>query len=307
MEQLDKEVIDKLSEPAKRVFRSLDYRSQRRMLKKAKEMGKQKKRKTQQKERVKKKSITKRQKKKEQAKERGSSTKRNQSRTASFVGTEIKDTSAQILQSMLLGTTMSEETYESNSEKQADMTAGKVSAEVTQKSMQGAKHGVRSLYRKRQQKKMQKQAAKKSAQSTKQGIKSASKAIQQVGKIMTSIVQSVAANPVVWIVLLIVLLMAVIVGAIGLNPVVSTSNALLLSEGTSSEPVSSPKTAAPVTGDILIAGPVAVFAGISASFRKAFWVTTLLAIAPAKIITISRSMAAMAMVCFPSPLSLRYQ
>ena len=63
MEQLDKEVIDKLSEPAKRVFRSLDYRSQRRMLKKAKEMGKQKKRKTQQKERVKKKSITKRQSK----------------------------------------------------------------------------------------------------------------------------------------------------------------------------------------------------------------------------------------------------
>ena len=69
MEQLDKEVIDKLSEPAKRVFRSLDYRSQRRMLKKAKEMGKQKKRKTQQKERVKKKTITKRQKK-ERASER---------------------------------------------------------------------------------------------------------------------------------------------------------------------------------------------------------------------------------------------
>ena len=200
MEQLDKEVIDELSESAKRVFRSLDYRSQRRMLKKAKEMGKQKKRKTQQKERIKKKSITKKKIKKEQAKERG---------------TEIKDTSAKILQSMLLGTTMSEETYESHSEKQGDTTAGKVSAGVTQKSMQGVKCGVRSLYRKRQQKKMQKQAAKKSAQSTKQGIKSASKAIQQIGKIMTSIVQSVAANPVVWIVLLVVLLMAVIVGAIG--------------------------------------------------------------------------------------------
>ena len=38
MEQLDKEVIEELSELAKRVFRSLDYRSQRRMLKKAKEM-----------------------------------------------------------------------------------------------------------------------------------------------------------------------------------------------------------------------------------------------------------------------------
>ena len=215
MEQLDKEVIDELSESAKRVFRSLDYRSQRRMLKKAKEMGKQKKRKTEQKERIKKKSITKKKIKKEQAKERGSSTKRNPSRTASFVGTEIKDTSAKILQSMLLGTTMSEETYDSHSEKQGDTTAGKVSAGVTQKSMQGVKCGVRSLYRKRQQKKMQKQAAKKSAQSTKQGIKSASKAIQQIGKIMTSIVQSVAANPVVWIVLLVVLLMAVIVGAIG--------------------------------------------------------------------------------------------
>ena len=57
MEQLDKEVIEELTEPAKRVFRSLDYRSQRRMLKQVKEMGKQKRRKTQQKERIKKKSI----------------------------------------------------------------------------------------------------------------------------------------------------------------------------------------------------------------------------------------------------------
>ena len=44
---------------------------------------------------------------------------------------------------------MSEETYESNSEKQGDTTAGKVSAEVTQKSMRGVKYGVRSLYRKK--------------------------------------------------------------------------------------------------------------------------------------------------------------
>ena len=67
MEQLDKEVIEELSEPAKRVFRSLDYRSQRRMLKKAKEMGKQKRRKTQQKERIKKKSITRKSRRKREA------------------------------------------------------------------------------------------------------------------------------------------------------------------------------------------------------------------------------------------------
>ena len=40
MDHLDKEVIESLSEPAKRVFKSLDYRSKQRMLKKAREMVK---------------------------------------------------------------------------------------------------------------------------------------------------------------------------------------------------------------------------------------------------------------------------
>lgn len=39
MDQLDREVIESLSEPAKRVFGSLDYRSRQRMLKKAKAMA----------------------------------------------------------------------------------------------------------------------------------------------------------------------------------------------------------------------------------------------------------------------------
>ena len=68
MEQLDKEVIDKLSEPAKRVFRSLDYRSQRRMLKKAKE-GKTKKEKNTAK-RTGKKEVHHKKTKKERASER---------------------------------------------------------------------------------------------------------------------------------------------------------------------------------------------------------------------------------------------
>ena len=68
MEQLDKEVIDKLSEPAKRVFRSLDYRSQRRMLKKAKEMGKQKEKNTA--KRTGKKEVHHKKTKKERASER---------------------------------------------------------------------------------------------------------------------------------------------------------------------------------------------------------------------------------------------
>lgn len=67
MEQLDKEVIDELSEPAKRVFRSLDYRSQRRMLRRQRD-GKTKKEKNTAKERGKKKSITKSKKRKSRRK-----------------------------------------------------------------------------------------------------------------------------------------------------------------------------------------------------------------------------------------------
>ena len=51
MDQLDREVIESLSEPAKRVFGSLDYRSRQRMLKKAKAMAKKEKTRNQKKSR----------------------------------------------------------------------------------------------------------------------------------------------------------------------------------------------------------------------------------------------------------------
>lgn len=59
MDHLDKEVIESLSEPAKRVFESLDYRSKQRMLKKAREMAKTEKMKRRKKSRFKKKGIEK--------------------------------------------------------------------------------------------------------------------------------------------------------------------------------------------------------------------------------------------------------
>ena len=52
MDHLDKEVIESLSEPAKRVFKSLDYRSKQRMLKKASAMAKAEKNETAEKESV---------------------------------------------------------------------------------------------------------------------------------------------------------------------------------------------------------------------------------------------------------------
>lgn len=57
MDQLDREVIESLSEPAKRVFGSLDYRSRQRMLKKAREMAKAEKMKRRKKRRFKKKAL----------------------------------------------------------------------------------------------------------------------------------------------------------------------------------------------------------------------------------------------------------
>ena len=57
MDHLDKEVIESLSEPAKRVFESLDYRSKQRMLKKAREMAKTEKMKRRKKSRFKKKGF----------------------------------------------------------------------------------------------------------------------------------------------------------------------------------------------------------------------------------------------------------
>ena len=68
MDHLDKEVIESLSEPAKRVFKSLDYRSKQRMLKKAKAMAKKEKTRNQKKSRVKKKGIEKQNKAKRKKK-----------------------------------------------------------------------------------------------------------------------------------------------------------------------------------------------------------------------------------------------
>lgn len=77
MDHLDKEVIESLSEPAKRVFKSLDYRSKQRMLKKAREMAKAEKMIRRKKSRFKKKGIEKLNKGKKQKK--GSSSKSERS------------------------------------------------------------------------------------------------------------------------------------------------------------------------------------------------------------------------------------
>ena len=107
MDHLDKEVIESLSEPAKRVFKSLDYRSKQRMLKKAREMAKAEKMIRRKKSRFKKKGIEKWNKGKKQKK--GSS---SQSERVLFSIHETKEFMVQSMYLMLLGSSVADDSYE---------------------------------------------------------------------------------------------------------------------------------------------------------------------------------------------------
>ena len=214
MDQLDREVIESLSEPAKRVFGSLDYRSRQRMLKKAKAMAKKEKTRNQKKSRVKKKGIEKQNKAKR--KKKGSSSK---SERVLFSIYETKDLMVQSMHLMLLGSSVADNAYEERDFAHTDEPQVALSRETVQKSSRVAMGGMRTLVQRNRHKKAQRKAAgkstQKSAQAVQTGAKAGTQAAKTLAKTMQRIVRSVAANPVVWIVLLVIILLAVIVGAIG--------------------------------------------------------------------------------------------
>lgn len=140
MDQLDREVIESLSEPAKRVFGSLDYRSRQRMLKKARAMAKEEKTRNQKKSRVKKKGIEKQNKAKR--KKKGSSSK---SERVLFSVYETKDLMVQSMRLMLLGSGVADNAYEERVFAHTDETQVALSRETVQKSSRMAVGGMRTL------------------------------------------------------------------------------------------------------------------------------------------------------------------
>ncbi len=216
MEQIDREVIESLSEPAKRVFKSLDYRSQQRMLSKAKEMTKKEKFKRHQKGHIKKKNIAKLDKKKKKDRQRGSVSK---GRAASFAVRETKELMTESMHLMLLGSSMADDTYEGKYANYTDDKPVKISKEFARKTTQTATNGVKTLVKKNWQKKYQRKASKKTMEQSAQEIKTGAKGVAKTGQLFTkavqSIVQSIVANPGVWIALLIIIVIAIIVGSIG--------------------------------------------------------------------------------------------
>ena len=209
MDHLDKEVIESLSEPAKRVFKSLDYRSKQRMLKKAREMAKAEK-----KRQFKKKGIEKLNKGKKQKK--GSSSK---SERVLFSIHETKELMVQSMHLMLLGSSVADDSYEERNADHTEDAPIRLSKETARKGAHTAVGGMKTLVHKNMQSREKRKAARKSTEKSAQAVQSGAKAGAQVGKFLVktiqSVVQAVAANPAVWIVLLFIILTAAIVGAIG--------------------------------------------------------------------------------------------
>ena len=158
MDHLDKEVIESLSEPAKRVFESLDYRSKQRMLKKAREMAKTEM-KRRKKSRFKKKGIEKLNKGKKQKK--GSSSK---SERVLFSFHETRELMVQSMHLMLLGSSVADASYEERNTEHTTDTPISLSKETARKGTHTAVGGMKTLVHKNLQSREKRKAARKSTE-----------------------------------------------------------------------------------------------------------------------------------------------
>ena len=165
MDHLDKEVIESLSEPAKRVFKSLDYRSKQRMLKKAREMAKTEKMKRRKKSRFKKKGIEKLNKGKKQKK--GSSSK---SERVLFSIHETRELMVQSMHLMLLGSSVADASYEERNTEHTTDTPISLSKETARKGTHTAVGGMKTLVHKNLQSREKRKAARKSTEKSAQAV-----------------------------------------------------------------------------------------------------------------------------------------
>lgn len=229
MDKLDKEVIEGLSEPAKRLFHSLDHNSQRRVLKQAKEVAGQKIKKQKLKERIKSKSIRKKEiQKKNNRKQSGSISEKR--RDAAFSMSkpvhETKEVMIFAMQFLLMGESQSEESHSSGSSGSsgADYEVSGFVRPVSDMMERSAKKSARRLQgsiranvqRQRMKKQIRKQGRKSAEQSTKSVVRGMEKAAKGVSKIIASAVQAVASNPVVWSSLLVIVLIGAVAGVVAM-------------------------------------------------------------------------------------------
>jgi cell wall-associated NlpC family hydrolase len=219
MDKIDQDVIESLSEPAKKMFRSLDKSSQRRMLKQAREMAQLKVKKRKQKGKVIQKSIGKVEtKKKENRKmEYRASGQRNAGfRVVSNVTTITKEAMLTSMHFLLLGENASEDTYHNDSSSERGHPSD-VPNRVTRHSTRKTGSAIRnSISRNAMKRKARKQAIKAGNKSAQSAVKGVQKAAQGAAKMIGTAIQAIVANPIVWLVLVIVLLIAIVAGVIAM-------------------------------------------------------------------------------------------
>lgn len=236
MDKLDREVVKNLSDPAKRLFHSLDHNSQRRVLKQAKKIAGQNIKKQKLKERIKSKSILKREIRKKNNRKRSGSISAgrrdaafsNAHRTTHSLGS-VQGTNEVMIFAMhflLMGESQSEESDSSGSSgtgngasdfvrpvsgmvgKSARRMQGSIRATV-----QRQKCASLNAHRKRQIRKNSRKPAEQGARGAVRGME---KAAKSVSKIITSVVHAVAGNPVVWIALLVIVLVGAVAGVVAM-------------------------------------------------------------------------------------------
>ena len=223
MDKLDREVIDGLSEPAKRLFFSLDHNSQRRMLKQAKELATLKTKKGKQKGKAIQKSV----RKSETKKKAGRGKDKNDNRGNGISHTSIiREGMIVTMHSLLLGASASDDSYQSGDTSSSTVNQASYVPKHVARSSSSRLIGAtrRRLAGQIARKKMaQRNVTQASQKSAKAAIKGAQKTAKEVSKVIMNGLKAIATNPLVWIALLVVLVLAVIVGAISM--VVSSGGA----------------------------------------------------------------------------------
>lgn len=233
MDKLDREIIEGLSDPAKRLFYSLDHNSQRRVLKQAKEIAGQNVKKQKLKERIKSKSIQKKEIRKKNNKKRSGSISAER-RDAAFSNVrsathisepvhETKEVMILAMQFLLMGENQSEESYSSGSSSTDSGVSGfahpvsGMAERSARKSARRVQGSIRAnVQRQRIKKQIRKNGRKSAEQGAKGAVKGMGKAAKGVSKIIASAVHAVAGNPVVWITLLVIVLVGAVVGVVAM-------------------------------------------------------------------------------------------
>lgn len=222
MDKTDLEVIESLSEPAKKLFYSLDRNSQKRMLKKAKEFAIR----NRDKEKIKEKKIKqlqvqnekqKKQKSKRQSENKGYRPRASTLESATKVADSYKEATVTALGILLLGQSESENGYEETSRSDAyKIVPTQVAQTTSRKAASSMRRSISGAMAKRRQVQQMKRSAQTGAKATKAGAKTTKEAMKKIVSATKDGIVAAATNPIVWVFLLVGLVIMIIGGVISM-------------------------------------------------------------------------------------------